>query len=87
MQRDDDADPVFSSPEFLRRSITAREFALRVGVSPTTVHRWIEEGLPSGMIGARRLIHVDTADVWLRAKLGIKVVNDESAVRGDNSVR
>ncbi len=24
------------------------------------------------MVGNRRLIHIDTADVWLRAKLGVK---------------
>jgi len=67
-----EADPVHSTPDFLRRSISPREFARRVGVSPTTVHKWLEEGLPSGLVGARRLINVDTADVWLKAKLGLK---------------
>ena len=67
-----EADPVNSTPEFLRRSISPREFARRVGVSPTTVHKWLQEGLPSGLIGARRLIHIDTADDWLKAKIGIK---------------
>ena len=65
-------DPVHSTPDFLSRSISPREFARRVGVSPTTVHKWLEEGLPSGLIGARRLIHIDTADDWLKAKIGIK---------------
>jgi excisionase family DNA binding protein len=67
-----EADPVHSTPDFLRRSISPREFARRVGVSPTTVHKWIEGGLPSGLVGNRRLIHIDTADAWLRAKLGVK---------------
>jgi hypothetical protein len=49
-------------------------FARRVGVSPITVHNWINEGLPSAKIGARRLIHIDTADNWLKVKLGIKPV-------------
>ena len=66
-----EADPVHSTPDFLRRSISPREFARRVGVSPTTVHKWIEEGLPSGLLGGRRLIHIDTADTWLKAKLGL----------------
>jgi excisionase family DNA binding protein len=69
-----EADPVFSTPEFLTRSIGPREFARRVGVSPTTIHKWLEEGLPSAMIGARRLIHIDTADIWLKEKLGVAPV-------------
>ena len=69
-----ETDLVHSTPEFLKRSISARAFAVRVGVSPTTVHKWREEGLPSAMIGARRLIHIDTADAWLKAKLGVKPV-------------
>jgi excisionase family DNA binding protein len=68
----DEADVIFATPEFLKRLITPREFARRVGVSPTTVHKWLEEGLPSAMIGARRLIHLDTADAWLKTRLGIK---------------
>ena len=72
MNTQNETDPIFSTPEFLKRSITARQFALRVGVSPTTVQKWLEEGLPSGMIGARRLIHIDTADIWLKAKIGIE---------------
>jgi hypothetical protein len=60
-----------SAPEFLRRSISPRAFARRVRVSPTTVQKWIEDGLPSALIGARRLIHVETADRWLKEKLGI----------------
>jgi excisionase family DNA binding protein len=72
MRTHDGANLPLSTPEFLRRSLTPREFARRVGVSPTTVHKWLEEGLPSGMIGARRLIHIDTADTWLKTKLGIK---------------
>jgi len=67
-----EADQVYSTPDFLRRSISPREFARRVGVSPTTVHKWLEEGLPSAMIGATRLINIDTADAWLKAKLGVK---------------
>ena len=85
MQIEDQDYSILSTPQFLKRSLTPRGFALRVGVSPTTVHRWLEEGLPSGMIGARLLIHVDTADNWLRAKLGIKI-DDESAVRGESGV-
>jgi excisionase family DNA binding protein len=65
-------DPILSTPNFLKRSLSPREFARRVGVSPTTVHKWLGEGLPSAMVGARRLINVDTADTWLKAKLGIK---------------
>ena len=67
-----EADLVHSPPEFLTRSISPRAFAHRVGVSPTTVHKWLGEGLPSAMVGARRLINIDTADTWLKAKLGIK---------------
>jgi DNA-binding transcriptional regulator YiaG len=67
-----EADLLHSAPEFLRRSISPRAFARRVGVSPTTVHKWLNEGLPSARIGARRLIHVDTGDLWLKEKLGIK---------------
>jgi excisionase family DNA binding protein len=67
-----ETDPLHSTPDFLRRSMSPREFARRVGVSPTTVHKWLEEGLPSGLIGARRLIHIDTADDWLKAKIGIR---------------
>jgi excisionase family DNA binding protein len=66
-----ETDPVYSTPEYLKRSISPREFARRVGVSPTTVHKWCDEGLPSAMIGARRLIHIDTADIWLKEKLGV----------------
>ena len=66
-----EADPVYSKPDFLKRSISPRQFAFRVGVSPTTVHKWIEEGLPSGLVGARRLINIDTADLWLKDKLGV----------------
>jgi hypothetical protein len=65
-------DPLLSKPDFLAHSLSARAYAQRVGVSPTTVHKWLNEGLPSARIGARRLIHVHTADVWLKAKLGIK---------------
>jgi hypothetical protein len=66
------ADPVLSTPDFIKRSLSPRQFAQRVRVSPTTVFRWLEEGLPSAKIGVRRLIHVDTADIWLKGKLGIK---------------
>ena len=76
-----EADPVHSTPDFLRRSISPREFARRVGVSPTTVHKWLEEGLPSAMIGARRLINVDTADIWLKAKLGVNPVVTQGDIR------
>jgi excisionase family DNA binding protein len=72
MLKNDETNSIFSAPEFLRRSVTVREFARRVGVSPTTIHKWLEEGLPSAMIGARRLINIDTGDIWLKAKLGIK---------------
>lgn len=67
-----ETDPIYSTPDFLRRSLSPREFARRVRVSPTTVHKWLEEGLPSGMIGARRLINVDCADGWLKKKLGLE---------------
>jgi hypothetical protein len=69
---DDEAHSVYSTPEFLRRSVSPRTYAARVRVSPTTVHKWLEEGMPSALIGARRLIHVDTADFWLKERLGIK---------------
>jgi excisionase family DNA binding protein len=72
MLKNDETNSIFSAPEFLRRSVTVREFARRVGVSPTTIHKWLEEGLPSAMIGARRLINIDMGDIWLKAKLGIK---------------
>jgi excisionase family DNA binding protein len=68
-----ETNPVLSTPDFIKRSLTPREFALRVRVSPTTVHKWLDEGLPSAKIGARRLIHIDTADVWLKEKLGIEL--------------
>jgi excisionase family DNA binding protein len=67
-----ETDPVQRTPDFLKRSLSPREFARRVGVSPTTVHKWLEEGLPSGMIGARRLINIDSADAWLKKKLGVE---------------
>lgn len=84
-----EADLVHSTPEFLRRSISPRAFARRVGVSPTTVHKWLEEGLPSGMVGARRLIHIDTADVWLKEKLGVKpdTMSEASAWRDDQHAK
>lgn len=75
-----EADLVYSTPEFLQRSISPREFTRRVGVSPTTVHKWLEEGLPSAVIGARRLINIDTADIWLKAKLGVYPV----VMQGEN---
>jgi len=64
-------DQVLSRPDFLTRSLSPRAFAMRLGVSPTTIHKWLDEGLPSARIGAKRLIHVDTADAWLKRKLGI----------------
>jgi hypothetical protein len=34
--------------------------------------------MPSALIGARRLIHIPTADLWLKEKLGIKETTSES---------
>ena len=68
----DEAELIYSTPEFLKHSTSPRAYARRTGVSPTTVHKWIDEGMPSALIGARRLIHVPTADFWLKEKLGIK---------------
>jgi len=82
----DEADLVNSKPEFLRCSISPRAFARRVGVSPTTVHKWLDEGMPSALIGARRLIHIGTADFWLKKKLGIKETSDEITL-GPSSFR
>jgi excisionase family DNA binding protein len=75
-----EADHIHSTPEFLMRSLSPRAFARRVGVSPTTVHKWLDEGLPSARIGARRLINIDTADSWLKKKLGI----NPAATLGEN---
>lgn len=67
------------TPEFLKRSISPRALARRNLVSPTTVYKWIDEGMPSALIGARRLIHIPTADLWLKEKLGIKETPEERA--------
>ncbi len=51
-----------------------KPFAIATGVSPRTVARWLNMGLPSAKIGRTRLIHVEKANAWLEEFM----VNDPS---------
>jgi hypothetical protein len=76
-------DDLFERPSFLRESVTPSGYAKRIDVSPTTVHKYLDDEhdpLPSGYIGNKRLIHIPTADAWLKRRLGI--VNSPSDAPG-----
>lgn len=56
-------------PDFLRESVTLEQARKRYGISLPKLYDWFEEGLPSMKIGRRRLVHIPTADAWVKAKL------------------
>lgn len=43
--------------------------AKRYGVSLTKIYQWIVEGLPSFRMGREHLVHIPTADAWVKARL------------------
>jgi hypothetical protein len=56
-------------PEFLCETADLDTIKKRYGISLPKLYDWFEQGLPSMKIGRRRLVHVPTADAWVKAKL------------------
>ncbi len=62
-------------PAFLAETMKLPDLAKRYGVSLPTVYKWIEgaEGfhppLPSMKLGREHLVHLPTADAWVKARL------------------
>ena len=60
-----DTNPLRPNPPAV--SVSKREFAKRHSVSPRTVDHWRAQGLPTLIIGRRKiLLPVDLADAWIR---------------------
>ena len=53
-------------PEFLEDCASMDAVRRRYGISLPKLYDWMEEGLPSMKIGRKRLIHIPTADAWVK---------------------
>jgi len=60
---------ITEKPDFLRETADLETIRKRYGISLPKLYDWFEEGLPSMKIGRNRLVHVPTADGWVKAKL------------------
>ncbi|MET0597635.1 MAG: hypothetical protein ABWZ57_07170 [Mesorhizobium sp.] len=67
-----------SPPDFMAETMRLAEFAKRYKISLPTAYDWLDPNspnnaaggpLPSMKIGRERLVHVPTADAWVRARL------------------
>ena len=56
-------------PDFLNETMKLCDWAKRIGISLPKAYDWIEGGMPSMKIGRERLVHVPSADAWLKGKL------------------
>ena len=71
-------------PEFMAETMRLADFAKRYGISLPTAYDWIDPvhtvnqptpqhpertPLPSMKIGRERLVHLPTADAWVKARL------------------
>lgn len=56
-------------PDFLAETADLNTIRKRYGISLPKLYDWLHEGLPSMKIGRKRLIHIPTADDWVKAKL------------------
>ena len=67
-----------SPPDFMAETMRLAEFAKRYKISLPTAYDWLDPNspnnaaggpLPSMKIGRERLVHLPTADAWVRARL------------------
>lgn len=64
--------------------IDARQLAAAMGVSPTTIKRWVREGMPSedwGLARTRRFL-LSEATAWARARATDTVTDDNQPAGG-----
>jgi hypothetical protein len=57
---------------FLEDCQSVAEYARARGKSPATAYNWINRGLPVFAAFGRMLVHIPTADAWMRERTGSK---------------